>query len=321
MPHALFRRSLVLTLAAAGVAVAQPENQGANAPRSPDAANVAATVNGEVIRLDQVDAVLKRRPPTDVPLTEGQTRALRREVVEAMIDDALLKQFLRQHGPKIDPAEVEKHLQALAVSLRKRGKTLAEFYRESGKTEAEVRDTWTILFQYQKYIDSRATEAELRKYHEAHRDLFDGVTAKVSHIVQRVGRNAPPGERATARHKLAQIRADILAKKITFAEAARKYSIDPTAVKGGEIGYISPRGGLVEEAFAKAAFALKVGEVSEPVDTEYGVHLILVSERRPGTPSKFETVADLVRECYAEDIRQQLIAGLRKQVPIQVMIP
>ncbi len=283
-------------------------------------ANVAATVNGEVIRLDQVDAVV-RRTPVRAPLTDSQARRLRREVVEDMIDDVLLRQFLRQHGPKVDQAEVEKHFRGLAATLQRQGKSLAEFYRETGQTEAQVRDTWATMFQFQKYADQQAKDADLRKYFEANRDFFDGTTVRLSHIVIRVSPTAPVAERAAAHEKLKAIRADLLAQRITFGDAAKKHSICPTAPKGGDLGIIGRRDGVVEEAVAQAAFALKVGEISQPVETDYGVHLVRVAERKPGAAVTFDKVSDLVRECYAGDVRQSLVAVLRQKATIQVTIP
>src|SRR5579885_3326408 len=162
-------------LCALVAAVPLAAGRGAEPPGSPSPApNVAATVNGEVIRLDQVDAVVRRTATADGPLTEAQARRLRQEVVQDLIDDALLKQFLRDHGPAVEPAELEKHFRALAVSLQRKGKTLADFYRETGQTEEQVRDTWATLFRFQKYVDRHAPEAELRKFYEANKDFFDG---------------------------------------------------------------------------------------------------------------------------------------------------
>ena len=112
-----------------------------------------------------------------------------------------------------------------------------------------------------------------------------------------------------------------MAGKLAFADAARKHSMCPSAPKGGDLGFIGLRDPAVDEAFARAAFALKAGEVSEPTDGEFGVHLVQATERKPGTPAAFEKVADLVRDCYAEDVRQGLVGLLRKQAPIQVTVP
>jgi parvulin-like peptidyl-prolyl isomerase len=290
-------------------------------PAKPAEPPVAATVNGEVIRLDQVDAAIRRMRLADGPLSASQVKRLRQAVVQDLIEDVLLRQHMRQHGPKVEPAELDKHMAALAASLRRQGKTLADQCREAGRTEEQVRDSWATLVQFQRYVDQQATDEKLRKYHAANKDLFDRATVRVSHVVVRVGPDAPPTERAAARQKLAALRSEIVAGKLAFADAARKHSMCPSAPKGGDLGFIGLRDPAADEAVARAAFALKAGEVSEPTDGEYGVHLVQATERKPGTPTAFEKVADLVRECYAEDVRQGLVGLLRKQATIQVTVP
>jgi len=293
----------------------------AAAQAPPTTAPVAATVNGETIRQDQVDAVIRRMRVADGPLSDSQVKRLRQEVVQDLIDDLLLRQHMRRHGPKVEPAELDKHMAALAAGLRRQGKTLAEYCRENGRTDEQVRDSWATLVQFQRYVDQQATDEKLRKYHEANRALFDRETVRVSQIVVRVGPNAPPTERAAARQKLAAVRAEVVAGKLSFADAARKHSMCPSAPKGGDLGFVGLRDPAADEAVVRAAFAQKAGEVSEPLDGEFGVHLVQATERKPGTPTAFEKVADLVRECYAEDVRQGLVGLLRQQATIQVTAP
>lgn len=290
------------------------------APPNPDP-TVAAVVNGDVIRLAQVDELIRREFQPRSPFTSEQAQQIRKAAVEDMIDDLLLKQFLREHGPVVTPAEVDKHLHALAISLRRQRRTLEEYYRETGRTEADVRDTWTNLLRFQKYVDARATEEELRKYHTLYKDLFDRVAVKAQQIVVRVPAGSPPGEWTAARQKLTSLKQDITTGKLDFATAAKRYSIDPTAADGGVLGWIARRDAQLDETFCRAAFALQPGQISEPVDTPNSVVLIRVSERKPGRPTTFESVADLVRECYTEDVRRELVRQLRGKSAIQVTIP
>lgn len=283
--------------------------------------NVAANVNGEVIRIDEVDAVLRRRPPVSTPLTAEQVRRLRRAVLDGLVDDLLLKQFLRLNGPKVEPADVDRLMGGLAAAQRKRGKSLADYFREVGRTEAEVREAWATMLQFQRYADAKATDAELKQYFEANRDFFDRATVTVSHIVLRVPADAPAGERQAARQTLLALRNDIVAGRVGFADAALRHSVCPSARSGGKLSPLTRKDPSQDEPFLRAAFALKVGDLSEPVDTDVGVHLIRVSAKSPGTPASFDRIADLVKECFAEDLRQQILADLRKAGTIQVMLP
>ncbi len=285
------------------------------------AENVAATVNGETIRLDEVDAALRRALPADAPLTAAQAKRLRAEILEELIDEKLLMQFLARSGPKVPPADIERAMQALTASLRKQKKTFADHLRETGQTEQQVREQWMRVLQLQRLIDARATEAELRKYFADHKDVFENATVRAAHIVVRLGRNATPGERAAAMEKLARLRKEIVDGSIDFAAAAKKHSVCPSAKDGGDLGEITRKDSIVDEAFAAAAFALKVGNVSEPVETEMGLHLIRVSDRKAGTPTTFEKSIERVRDLYAEDVRRSMLEKLRKDARIQISLP
>lgn len=306
------RYSFALVLALSTVALAQP-------PGAPDA-NVAATVNGDKITLAEVDAVLKQTLPL-TPLTAAQRRQMRVEVLSDMVDDLLVRQFLRKNGPKVDPAEIDAQLKAFGGKLQTDGKTLADWYKETGQTEAQVRESWTTAMQLTGYVKAAATEEQLKAYFAANKDHFDRVEVKVRHIVVRVGKNAPAAERAGAKEKLEAVRVEIAAGKLDFAAAAKKHSQCPTAPTGGDIGYIARKGGLVDEAFAKAAFALKSGELSGVVETEFGLHVVQVTDRKPGVPSTYEKSATDVLDSYADDFRADLIAKLRKQGQIQITVP
>ena len=306
-----FPLSLATLATLAAVALAQPPT---------NTTSVAATVNGETITLAEVDGVLKNTLPL-TPLTAAQRRQMRVEVLADMVDDLLLKQFLRKNGPKVDPAEIDAQLKAYGEKLKTEGKTLADFYKQTGQTEAQVREAWTTAMQLTGYVKSVATEAQLKAYFAANKDHFDRVQVKVRHVVLRAGKHATPVERAAAKQKLEAIRAEIAAGKLDFAAAAKKYSHCPSGPTGGDIGTIARKGGLVDETFCKAAFALKPGELSAVVETDFGFHILQVIERKPGTPTTYEKSATDVLDTYADDFRADLIAKLRKQGNVQITVP
>ncbi len=301
------RVTLLSVLLLAGAAAAQPP------PGTP-----VATVNGETIPLEQVDAFIRARFP-GAPLTASQLKAVRTEVANDLVDDLLVRQFLRKSGAKADPAEVDRQLAALTDSLKAKGKTLAAYLKESGQTEAGLRDTWTDLIAMQAHVRDRVPAVELQRYFEANRDHFDGVEVRAAHVLLRAP--AAAVERAVAREKLQAVRAEIAAGRLDFAAAAKRYSHCPSAARGGDLGMIPRKGGLQDEAFAKAAFALKVGELSPVVETPVGFHLIRISARTPGTPAAFEKCVEDVRDAYADDFRAELLPKLRREGLVSVTVP
>ncbi|MBY0460842.1 MAG: peptidylprolyl isomerase, partial [Gemmataceae bacterium] len=294
----------------------------AAAQQPPAATNptVAATVNGAQITLDEVDALLKNTLPL-TPLTAAQRRQMRIEVLSDMVDDLLLRQFLKKNGPKVDPAEIDAQLKAYGEKLKAEGKTLAGFYKETGQTEAQVREAWTAAMQLTGYVKLNTTDEQLKAYFDANKEHFDRVEVKVRHVVLRVGKAAPPTERAAAKEKLEALRGEIAAGKIDFAAAARKHSQCPSAAQGGDLGYILRKGGIIDEAICKAAFGLKVNELSGVIETDFGYHVLQVTDRKPGTPSTYDKSATDVLDTYTDEFRAELIARLRKQGQIQITVP
>ena len=121
--------------------------------------------------------------------------------------------------------------------------------------------------------------------------------------------------------KLQAIRAELAAGKTTFAAAAKKYSQCPSALKNGDLGFVLRRGLPEDEPLAKAAFALKVGGLSDVVETDRGFHLVTITDRKPGTPSVLEKCVVEVLEAYAEDFRAELVKKLRKEGQVKVTLP
>jgi peptidyl-prolyl cis-trans isomerase C len=304
--------AVVLTTLAGGVRA-----QG-NVTQPPAAPKLAAVVRGEPILLSDVDAVLKSHPLPTEP-TALQRKQMQMETLGMMIDELLMRQFVRKNGPPIDPNQVNKHLADLTEELKKKGHTLQDFLRENNQTEAELRAEMQNMLQWAEYVKVNVHEPDVHRYYDENRDFFDKVTVRVSHIVIRVSPTAPVSERDTARAKLLALRQDIVASKIEFGEAAKKHSQCTSAPAGGDIGYIARRY-MVEENLARTAFSLKVGEVSDVVQTDYGLHLVKVTDRKPGQPSEYAKIKDDVREIYIEELMHSIVAQERKRAETEGQI-
>jgi peptidyl-prolyl cis-trans isomerase C len=292
----------------------------------PAAANAtAAVVNGEPIALREldpaVDMIMKEKFKVQPP-TETQRRQVRAEVLGMIINDLLMRQFLRKNGPKVEPVDVDKQLADFAKSLeeQKPPRTLQDFCRDTGQTEAQVRANISHMLQWLAYVKTHVQDEDIKAYYGQSKDFFDQVAVRASHIVFRVAPDAPETERKATREKLTALREEIVAGKIDFAEAAKKHSQCPSAPGGGDIGFFS-RKGMLDENFAKAAYALKIGDVSDIVTTDFGLHLIKVTDRKPGQPSDFDKIKAEVRDFYVEEMRQSLLIQERKNAKIEINLP
>jgi peptidyl-prolyl cis-trans isomerase C len=279
----------------------------------------AAVVNGEPIPMDDVDAIVKIRPMGKGKPSEAERVELQQEALDMLIDDAILRQFLRKNAAAVRATEVNRKLAELQAALKAEGQTLEAYCREAGQTEAQLRSSIVTMLQRQAFIKDHLTDAAVRKYYDDNREFFDQVTVRVSHILFRVPPGSAPAQVAAAKTKLEALRQDILSGKQEFAAAAKTYSECTSAPGGGDIGYF-PRKGVVEESFARAAFALKGGEVSGIVQTSHGLHLLRLTDRRSGPPSDFKRIETQVREIAGEDMLMGLLARERQAASVQITL-
>ncbi len=114
------------------------------------------------------------------------------------------------------------------------------------------------------------------------------------HILVQVAPKATPEQVEAARLKALALANEARKPGVDFAALAKKKSEGPSAADGGDLGFF--RRGVMVAEFEKAAFALPVGGVSDPVRTKFGWHVLKVEERRAVPPKPFEEVKEQLRE-------------------------
>jgi parvulin-like peptidyl-prolyl isomerase len=270
---------------------------------------LAARVNGEPIKLVDVQAVLEQRP-APVRLLAEQERAHRRAALDMLIDDALMRQFLARNVQMPPRQEVERVALEFAEALRKQNKTLDQYLREEKQTDVQLQADIVTDLQWKAFLAARYNDGEARAYFEANRPYFEKVQVQACHILMRVSPTASPSEREKVHMNMVNLRNLLLNRQISFEEAARKYSDCPSKERGGDLGRFAYKFAVVDP-FARAAFATPVGDVSEVVQTEFGMHLVKVIGRTPAEPAEFEPMKELVRKTMAQE--QNLYAGILQE--------
>jgi peptidyl-prolyl cis-trans isomerase SurA len=141
---------------------------------------------------------------------------------------------------------------------------------------------------------------------------------RLRHILVRTGESVSESD---ARRRLADLRERIITGGEDFAQLARVHSDDATSVRGGELDWIYP-GDTVPD-FERAFAELKVGEVSEPVRTPFGYHLIQVLERRDAdmSPERRRLQArQALRERKSDEAFQEWLRQLRDQIYVELRL-
>ncbi|MCW7753708.1 SurA N-terminal domain-containing protein [Desulfobotulus sp. H1] len=174
-----------------------------------------------------------------------------------------------------------------------------ETHKEVYRTEP-MRKAVFLRFAMDDFIDRiEVQEEEVHHEYEVRLESFrdpEKITAR--HILIQVDEDAEAERLSAAREDIERIRKEILSGA-DFSEMARQYSHCPSASEGGSLGTF-PKEAMVAP-FSAAAFALKEGEISEPVQTRFGWHLILVDEKRKESIKPLEEVAAGIRRELREE--------------------
>ena len=187
----------------------------------------------------------------------------------------------------------------------------------SGQTEAQFRADIAARLQWKSFITPRLTDQVVKQYYDDNKVFFDKVLVRASHILLKVAPNATQNDKQLLYNRMVAIRQEIMTGKIQFQDAAKKYSECPSKDNGGDIG-LFPYKFAVAEPFARAAFSMKTGTISDVVATEFGYHIIKVTDRTNGQPSDFQQLKTEVKELYAQEVYQRIIADQRKTAKIEM---
>ena len=181
---------------------------------------------------------------------------------------------------------------------------LKDFYDkhpERFRTLESVDVEYVVLDATQLAAGIKLPEAELKSYYEQNLQRLSGKEERrASHILIAADKSAAQADKDKALAQAQKLQQELLKTPSKFAELARKFSQDPgSAAKGGDLDYFG-RGAMVKP-FEDAVFSLKKGEVSAVVHTDFGYHVLMVTDIKQATAPSFESM------------RAQLEADLRKQ--------
>lgn len=189
-------------------------------------------------------------------------------------------------GIEISPEAIEAHYTA----------NMARYTRPE-----RLRAEYVVFDRSALAADVTVDEAAVRAYYDANQSQYgQPEERRARHILVRVQPTASEAEVESAREKAAALLAEVRAAPERFAEIARESSQDPgSAGRGGDLGFFAP--GAMVPAFDEAVFGRDAGTVGDLVKTDFGFHIIEVTEIKPPTVRPFGEVRDEI----ADELRNQ----------------
>ena len=295
------------------------------APELPD---VVAKVDGDPITSSEVmrlaDTFILASGNQRSNMTPAERRDVYLKVINEIINDRLLVKAAQ--GTVVTDAEIDSRY----ADLKKGYASDAEFREQLikvGQTEASVRENIRIATMEEKWIvsqtsaDIKADPTEVEKtYKENMKTFMTPEKIRASHILIQVFPGDTPAVVAEKK-KMATDLAKRAAAGEDFATLAKKYSEDGnTRDNGGDLGFLDKS---TPTAFGDAALKLQAGQVSEPIQSKVGFHIIKVTERVPPAQMTLDQVrARITALVEAEKRRvavQLLLESLRKKAKIEII--
>jgi parvulin-like peptidyl-prolyl isomerase len=280
--------------------------------QSPD--TVLATVGEDSITARVVDRELTRARGK-LPAVEAELAPARAVALDACIQRALVLQELIAQRKAASPAEVDVAVTRLKKELAARDTTWEKHLAKQGLSDAEMRTELRWGLSWDAYLKEQLSDPNLERYFQRHAREFDGTKLRVAHILWKTSTSDDAAAIEKLKDQADAVRQEIMAGKLTFAAAAEKHSQAPTAKQGGDIGLIERRAPM-PESFNKAAYALAVGEVSPPVQTAFGIHLVTCLETQPGQ-RKWQEARDDLRSAVTRYLFDWLAERRKEQVKVE----
>lgn len=279
----------------------QVSEPGKSAEQAPGSADVVAKVNGAPINAVELrrakKVMMAGQPGMQIP-PERQ-----KEFDQQALSQIISAELLYQAGAKLKIKNLEEQVDAKLAQSKKRFPSPEEFtkaIKELEMTEAELREYTRRDLIISNFIDQTivpkvtVAEEDIKNFYEQNPDKFNQPEAvKASHILIGVDAKASAEEKKKAREKTEKLRKEI-AGGADFAALAKENSTCPSSQQGGDLGFFGK--GQMVPAFEQSAFSLKPGEISDVVETQFGYHIIKVTDKKPAETVALKEVRSKIEE-------------------------
>ncbi|HHT9111234.1 MAG TPA: peptidylprolyl isomerase [Candidatus Brocadiaceae bacterium] len=305
------------TEAAKETATAKPKEVTPAPKQEEDPNKVLATVNGENIIQKDVNQIIGRFG-SQIP--KEQIAVVKKQVLEGVITQKLLTQFVKESKLEPTQADIDTELNKIREEVKANpsleGKTLEQVLESHGGSIDDLKRDIIIDVALDKYLGKDVDDQKIREQFEKTKAQYnEEAEVRARHVLVDTRKLKTDAELAQALEKIKKAKAEVDAGK-DFGEVAKQYSDCPSKERGGDLGFNTREQWV--KPFADAAFALKVGQVSEPVKTEFGYHIIKVVDKKDAKEGSFDEVKDYVKQDLMKQKAQALIKQLREKAKIDI---
>ena len=292
--------------------------------------NVIAKVNGVDIQkkefIEKYSKMTKAFTARNRPIPETLASRYRDSILKQIVDKELLTQEIKKQGVNPDAKQIADGYENYKKMFRT-PENFKKYLESSGMSEEQIRGNIAhqeaVKSLLSKQGDLKVGETEVKDYYSKNKARYEvKEQVRARHILLKVGAKDPADKANAQQAKANEVYKKTQAKGADFAAIAKEFSEGPTKARGGDLGFFA-KGRMVPD-FEKAAFAMKIGEISKPVKTRFGWHIIKVEEKKDGRTRSFDEVkASITKQIEARKNRTakaKLLADLKKAGKVETFL-
>lgn len=290
-----------------------------------------AKVNG--VEVDREEFVSKYTKMTKAFTTrskeipEGLATRYKQSILKQLVDKELLAQEIKKQNISV----TEEAMATEYADYKKMFRTdenYERYLKTSGTTEEAIKENIQHNLAVNRLLEEKGglkvAEAEVKKYYDDNLSRYEiKEQVRASHILVKVAQGADKKTEDEAKKKAEQIYKDATKPGADFAELAKKHSEGPTAPRGGDLSYFQ-RGRMVPE-FDAVVFDMKVNDISKPVRTQFGWHVIQLTDKKEGRQRPYDEVRESIEKLLinknSRQAKAEMLKKLKDAAKIEVLIP
>ena len=283
---------------------------------------VVAKVNGaEILRTDLTREISRAKNAMGPESSEKQ-------VSEAALNQLIDRQLLRQYAEaeKITVsdnvvAEKMKGIEQNFPSAEELNKALAQDDLTVETLKQAIRESILIqnMIDAKVAVNVKVADEAVKKFYDENPSYFvtpEQVHAR--HILKKFEKDSSEEVKTKARQELVDMKKQLAEGKKSFADLAKDHSDCPSAAKGGDLGLFGK--GQMVPAFEEVAYKLKVGEISDVVETQFGLHLIFLEEKTQGGTKALSEVSEKIKSFLSKNSVGEAVETLLKDLKSKAKI-
>jgi parvulin-like peptidyl-prolyl isomerase len=273
----------------------------------PSSEGVAARVNGEEITVEEINERYEALPPQYKQLLTKE------QFLNQTVQQMLLLQEADKQGITVSDDEVQI---VIGTFLQQNGLTQEQFEELLAQENKSLEEMFVLYKEQLKVTkllnqtimsDVEVSDTEVEDFYNNNPQYFElPEQVKASHILI-CGEGDMRCESDLTQQEAKELADEIkdMVTKDNFGELAKEHSTGPSAVNEGDLGFFG-RGMMVKE-FEDVAFSLDIGEVSEPVKTDFGYHIIKVTDKQEASKQSFEEVEEQIKFSLLQQKQQAVL--------------